>query len=386
MLKVKLGRDLRKQLLRGHPWVYSQSVDNPPKVREAQLCEVLDKKGQFVVWGIYDPHSPLVVRSLSTEKKPPNKSFFEKRFSQSLELRKNFFSSETNSFRLFNGEGDRLPGLVCDIYDKVAVIQFDGEGPFQFWDQEFIAEWLLENTLSETVVYKPRFSDKKEPIFWGKRLESEVIEIKENGRHFLVNIIEGQKTGFFLDQRDNRLYVSQLSKESTVLNLFSYSGGFSIYAGSGGAQKVTSVDISQGALSLADEAWKKTGLNPEQHESCCEDVFKFIETESRKWSLVVVDPPSMTHSEKQKAKAVKAYVDLFSQSLRLVEKCGDICFSSCSSHISFEDFFDIINESLSKSRKTGRIHRISGQGVDHPFPHSCHEMRYLKFVHVKLDS
>ena len=382
MLKVKLQRDLRKNLLRGHPWVYQQAII-PPKADKAQLCEVIDKKNQSVGWAIYDPHSPLALRMMSLAKKPPNKNYWASLFQKAYQQRESLRSDETQAYRLFNGEGDRLPGLGCDVYHKTAVIQFDGQGPFEFWDQDFIASWLLETTACDQVIFKPRYSDNKDPRFWGRPDVTEVTNIKENGLTFLVNILEGQKTGFFLDQRDNRQYVKQISKGLSTLNLFSYSGGFSIYAGAGGANSVTSVDLSQGALDLAQQAWEKNNLSQGQHETISTDVFDFLESEKRTWDLVIVDPPSMTHSEKQKDKAIQSYIELFAQSIKRTK--SHICFSSCSSHISFNDFLMIIDEAMSKARKNGRTLRISGQGADHPIPHSCREFRYLKFVHVILD-
>lgn len=385
MLKIRLQRDLRKSILRGHPWVYRQSLQDDIKADKAQMCEVLDKKGQFVAWAIYDPHSVLALRCLSTAKRPPNQGQFEKRFAASLEIRKQSLSQDTNTFRLFNGEGDRLPGVVCDVYDQIAVLQFDGQGPYEFWDQEWIADWLLKNNVCESVIFKPRKRDTHTLKQWGKEITSPIVELKENGRVFYADLFEGQKTGFFIDQRDNREYLSQFTKGKTFLNLFSYSGGFSIYAGVAGAKSVDSVDIAPGALELADKAWAANNLESTKHQSHCQDVFEFLQTTDKQWDTMVVDPPSMTHSEKLKDKAVYAYTDLFSKAIARLKPNGHLFLSSCSSHISFDDFFEIISEALSKTRKTGRILRVSGQGFDHPYPHSCPELRYLKFVHLCLE-
>ena len=384
MLKVKLTRDLRKSLLRGHPWVYKQAVEPQKKTNRVEMCEVVDKKSKNVAWGYYDPNSPLAVRVLSLEKKPPNKAYFQKIMDQALSLRKSLFSEGTNCFRLFNGEGDGLPGLVCDVYADVAVIQFDGKGPFEFWDQEFIASWLIEKEVCKGVYFKPRKSDQLEPQEWGSVPTDNEVLVKENGISFLVNFRDGQKTGFFLDQRDNRQYLSKLSKDKSLINLFSYTGGFSLYAGLGGASKVLSVDLSEPALDLAQRSWEQNSFRG-NHETLSVDIFKFLETVDEKWDMVMVDPPSLTHSEKNKPQAVQNYVELFSKSAQRVQAGGDLFLSSCSSHISFQDFFEIINESLGLARRKGRIYRVSGQGADHPFPHVCPELRYLKFVHLKID-
>lgn len=385
MLKIRLKRDLRKHILRGHPWVYREALETSSYKGEACLCQLLDKKGQFLAWSIYSPEGPLAIRVISTEQKPPSKKFYDYKLKRALELRSQLIEVGTNCFRLLNGEGDGLPGFVCDIYNQVAVIQFDGKACFEFWDQDWIASWLLENTQVKSVYFKPRFSDKLAPNQWGQALQEELVEVSENGVKFLVNFMEGQKTGFFLDQRDNRQYLGTLAKGRSVLNLFSYTGGFSLYAGVEKASAVTSVDIAPAAIKMAEKNWQMNDLNPDNHEGVVADVFDFVKSSTQKYDIVMVDPPSMTHSEKTKASAKKSYTDLFIQAARLVNKGQHLVLSSCSSHISFDDFLEIIDESLSGARKTGQIIRVSGQGIDHPIPHYCRELRYLKFVHLRLD-
>jgi len=212
-----------------------------------------------------------------------------------------------------------------------------------------------------------------------------VVTVSENGVLFKVDIVHGQKTGFFLDQRDNRQYVKNTSRGKTVLNLFSYTGGFSIYAGVGGAAKVASLDIAEGAIRLSEENWALNGLDPKKHISLCVDVFKYLTGESEMWDHIIVDPPSMSHSEDQKQRAIAKYIELFATAAKKVKKQGQLSLSSCSSHVSFEDFFEITNEALSQARRKGQILRVSGQGPDHPFPHISHEQRYLKYIHLALD-
>jgi 23S rRNA (cytosine1962-C5)-methyltransferase len=200
-----------------------------------------------------------------------------------------------------------------------------------------------------------------------------------------VNLEKGQKTGFFLDQRDNRDYIRQSSAGKTVLNLFSYTGGFSVYAGLGQAKKVASLDVSKGAIESSEEHWKMNGLDPSQHQGLCVDVFEYLNGEPEMWDHIIVDPPSMSHSEDQNAVAKAKYIELFAAAAKRVRKGGELSLSSCSSHITHEDFFEITNECLSMARRTGQILRVGAQGADHPFPHACHEFRYLKFVHLILD-
>ena len=370
--------------MRGHPWVYKEALAGAPATDRASLAQVSDAKGELG-WAIYDPHGPLSLRMLSTGKAPPGELVLEKRFAAALNLRKAFRAPTTNAFRLWNGEGDLLPGLVCDIYDKVAVVQFDGQGPSEFWDKELIARWLLAETGAESVIEKTRrSSDRTTEKLAGTDSAAEVVVV-ENGVKFKVNLEKGQKTGFFLDQRENRNYLRSVSKGRSVLNLFSYTGGFSCYAGLGGATRVASLDVSAGAIALAEENWKLNGLEPSAHTSLCVDVFEYLNGAGEEWDHIVVDPPSMGHSEDQKVTAQKKYVELFTAAAKRVTPGGQLSLSSCSSHISFDDFFSILDESLSGARRRGQILRVSGQGPDHPFPHACHELRYLKFVHLALD-
>lgn len=376
--------------MRGHPWVYKEAIVSPGAASndKAQLCQVLDTKGDLA-WAIYDPHSPLSLRILSLEQAPPSVKFFEQRFARAYELRECVRSEQTTAYRLWNGEGDLLPGVVCDVYAKTAVLQFDGQGPNEFWDKSLMAQWLLANTECKSVVEKTRRSSDQDTdqvlnLLAGVPCES-VVDIKENGIQFKVNLERGQKTGFFLDQRENRNYIKQVTAEKSVLNLFSYTGGFSVYAGLGGASRVTSVDLSKAAVAAAEENWKRNGLPASSHTGLCLDVFEYLNGPAERWDHIIVDPPSMSHAESQKEVAKMKYIDHFSAAAKRVNQGGQLSLSSCSSHINFDDFFEIIDEALSMARRRGQILRVSGQGPDHPFPHVCHELRYLKFVHLVLD-
>lgn len=392
-LKIKLSRNLRKTIQRGHPWVYKEGIVSPPRDSSAQpraqLCQVIDGKGELA-WAIYDPHGPLSLRILSTEKAPPSAAFFERRFLRAWNLRAGVRSERTNAYRLFNGEGDLLPGLVCDMYGDIAVVQFDGQGPGEFWDRELISRWLMTNTGCKSVIEKNRRnSERAIEILAGAPLENPEVIVKENGVLFKVNLEKGQKTGFFLDQRENRNHVRFSSAGKSVLNLFSYSGGFSVYAGLGKATKVASLDVSQGAITLAEENWALNGLDPKNHTGLCVDVFEYLNgtkpEHAEMWDHIIVDPPSMSHSENQREVAKTKYTELFAAAAKRVNDGGELSLSSCSSHVSFDDFFQIIDEALSLARRRGQILRVSGQGPDHPFPHASHELRYLKFVHLSLD-
>ena len=183
---------------------------------------------------MYDPHGPLSLRMVSLEKKPPNAAFFEKQLLRAVDLRKNLNLEGTTAYRLINGEGDFLPGLVCDIYGPTAVVKFDGRGPSEFYNKEQIAGWISQFTGAKSVVEKFRRNTEGGLNQLAGIASASQIVITENAVKFEVDIEHGQKTGFFLDQRDNRQYVRTISRGKSVLNLFSYTGGFSVYAGPGG--------------------------------------------------------------------------------------------------------------------------------------------------------
>jgi 23S rRNA (cytosine1962-C5)-methyltransferase len=385
-VSIFLNRNLRKSVLRGHPWIYSNSINNTEKYKTSLLAKIFDTDKEFLAWGIYSPNSPIALRILKTESQIPDSFFFKKNLETAISMRVHFLNEKTNALRLINGEGDRLPGLIADLYNHVLVLQFDGIDMENYWlKNRDVLDSLKKVKGVKSIVYKPRLKEQKQlSLLYGDQLPQQV-EIIENHAKFLVDIPNGQKTGFFFDQRENRNYIREISKNQRLLNLYSYTGGFSVYGGLGGASAVTSVDISKQAIEFSKKNWAMNGLPSERHTGESEDVLDFLQKDKNKWEIVIVDPPSFTHSEKNKELAIKKYIEVFSLAARKLNPNGNLVLSSCSSHISFPDFFMIINESLSKARKTGKIHRVSGQGPDHPYPHSCEELRYLKFVHLNID-
>ncbi len=385
MTKLKLTRNLRKRLKQGHPWVYKDAfqVLRADSRGKASFASLNDGKGE-VCRGVFDPTSQLGFRSLNL--KSLSKEELQKEISRAWDIRSSFDPEKTNAYRLIAGEGDGLSGFVCDVYDSTAVFQFDGESLEEFWLNLPLAEIILSlNEDFKTVVLKSRGNKKELKVLAGSDLKSSTLRFKENGVLFETDLEKAQKTGFFLDQRDNREYVGRVSRGKNLWNVFSYTGGFSVYAGLGGADKVYSVDISQGAIDQSKVNWKINSLVESKHEGLCVDAFEFLKTERLKADLLIVDPPSMTSSKDSKNMALKKYTDLFSNAAKNVKKGGDLILSSCSSQVSFDDFKMISGDALSMAGRKGRVLRVSGQGMDHPYPHACEELRYLKFMHINLD-
>ena len=380
MTKVSLHRNLRRQILRGHPWIYKDALEFPKDIQKVDLCKVLDNKKNFVAWGLLDPMSDLAVRVYSVNEKRASLAF-EDSLLRAWDRRKHLLKTETTGFRWVNGEGDQLPGLVLDYYDGWVVLQGDGPSMEEFWKSQWIQLKSLPLKTLKGVYLKSRNSENSQ---WLTESDGPAkVEFQENGALFVADIKEGQKTGFFFDQRDNRFYIRQISEGKKVLNLFSYTGGFSVSAGLGEAFEVTSVDLAKPAISYCSQHWEMNKLNS-PHVGLAQDVFKYLEESKELFDVVIVDPPSMARSEAQKKSAVVKYTDLFASSLKKLSPQGHWVVSSCSSHIPYDLFMEIINEALSKSRKTARILKIGGQGEDHPFPAACPELRYLKLVHLQL--
>lgn len=392
--EINLIRDVSKHLKRGHRWIFADCFDS--KERHKEGLSILKAKNEVLAFGLVQPDTQLKMRVLLLADEPFVRlnnpahtltQWSEIQWSKAVELRKNFRNDLTNSFRLINGEGDGLPGLIIDIYDDTAVIKHDHSVVERFWNHQGIADKLIKDfPFIKTVYHKRRNDDEVKGVNVFGELKEEVIFL-ENGSHFATNIRDAAKTGFFLDQRDNRKLIGQFTKDKSVLNLFSYTGGFSVFAARGGASNVTSVDIAKAATLAAGRNFEVNNLKT-THVAIAEDAFLFIDQrikEKSKWDLVITDPPSFAPNQKAVDSAVDAYIKVFSQSLKLVNNNGLFAASSCSSHIGTDKFFDICREAFSKNRKRGTLVYFGGQPFDHPYPIAMEELRYLKFALFRVD-
>lgn len=311
----------------------------------------------------------------------------ENQWKNALQIRRTFDLTQTNSFRLINGEGDGFPGLVIDIYNEVAVIKHDHVIMEKVWNHENLVQKIQESFPQIQCVYLKRRNDADEKgVQLLGRLPEEAV-FKENGMLFTSNIRDAAKTGFFLDQRDNRALIRKFSLGLDVLNLFSYTGGFSIFAAAGGARSVTSVDIGKEVIAAVKRNFEINYLKTE-HRDVAADAFEFVEQEyaqKKKYGLVITDPPSFAPNAKSVPQATAAYTKIFSSSIRLVQDNGLFVASSCSSHISTEAFLEITREAFSKAHKRGTLIYLGAQPVDHPYPLMMTELRYLKFALFRVE-
>ncbi|WP_397570113.1 class I SAM-dependent rRNA methyltransferase [Schlesneria sp. T3-172] len=387
---LRLNRDLVRLIKRGNPWVYADALRELPRAPAGTPAVLLDnRKGQAVARGFYDPRCPVALRICETDPELKlDDRWAERRLRGALDLRRGFScDGPTNGFRLLNGEGDSVPGVVADVYSDTAVVKLDGEGPAGFWKIDELAEWLArEQNL-------PRIYERqKERGAAGRPLvgttPAEPVSFREHGLEFTADVVRGQKTGFFLDQRDNRQLIRAWSRDATVLNVFSYTGGFSIAAGAGGATQVTSVDVAPAAIEAANTHWRLNGFPADQHTGVAADAFEFLaqaSSEKRRWQLVVLDPPSFAPNRESVPKAKSAYQNVIEAGARVTARQGLLAVASCSSHIDLPMFLECCEEGISRARRRGTVINVGGQPTDHPTPLALPEFRYLKFVLLRLD-
>jgi len=390
-IKLQLAKDLTRSIKRGHAWVYRQALRSCPPAAPGAPAALYDNKGgKQIAKGYYTPDSPLALRICTTD---PNQSLDDGwaagQMKNALAMRQSLFNPQkTNAYRLFNGEGDGLPGLVVDIYDRAAVVKLDGDAAANFWDAQGIADWLVRNLKVNLVYRKSRRTDGESGEALVGEPPSSPIPFTENNLSFSADLVHGQKTGFFLDQRDNRAVIGSLASGKRVANIFGYTGGFSVYAGWGSALQVVTVDSAKPALLAADNHWRQNNFTEDRHKSIAADAFDFLQqsAESKEnWDMVILDPPSFAPNEASIPQASAAYTKLIAGGARITVQNGLLAAASCSSHITQADFMEICERAISEARRKASLVGIYGLPADHPAPLVMPELRYLKFVLMKLD-
>lgn len=391
---LQLTRDITKYLKRGHRWAFANCFNENEKISSG--LHALYFKKELMGYGVAQADSQLRFRLFCLSDEPYFRKnnaaktlelWFERQWKNAVLIRKSINPNLTNSFRLFNGEGDGVPGLVVDIYNNVAVIKHDHAIMEKVWNAPELAQKIKTEFPQIECVYLKRRNDVEEKgVNLIGQLPTETV-FKENGMLFSSNIRDAAKTGFFLDQRDNRAMIARFSKDLNVLNLFSYTGGFSIFAAAGGAKSVTSVDIAKAAIEAVQRNFELNKL-PTEHRDIATDAFEFVEQEiikKNKYDLVITDPPSFAPNAKSVQAATAAYTKIFANSIKLVNENGFFAASSCSSHITTEAFLEITSEAFSKANKRGTLIYFGAQPADHPYPLAMTELRYLKFALFRVE-
>lgn len=366
-----------------HPWIFSGAIKKLPKdISVGDLVIILSHDKEPLALGHFCNNEGLSVRLCSfNPKEIIDNDFWLKRFHRALLLRKrlNFLNIKTTGYRLIHGEGDLLSGLVCDIYGDSASIKLANPGLRQIIPK--LVDFLKENLNIKSVCFALE-GESPAPIL-GDESDHEFLE---NNLSFVAHLCSGQKTGYFLDQRENRLLLKSYAKDRTILDAFCYAGGFSVYALAGGAKSVTSIDASERAIAWTNEHVAKNGPYFGSHQSQVADCFDYLRTlKPEAFDLIVLDPPAFAKSASTVMKASRGYKDINLLALKALAKDGFLFTFSCSQHISADLFKKIIFAAAKDiGREVSILHEMT-QGPDHPISVFCPQSSYLKGLVLKVD-
>jgi 23S rRNA (cytosine1962-C5)-methyltransferase len=394
MISLTLKPTREKSLLRRHPWIFSGGIHSAGNnIASGANVDLLSSDKQFLARASYSPTSQIRARVWTFEDEVVDKEFFRKRIRKAIDTHYLLFdSSSTDSLRLIYAESDNLPGLIVDRYSDVLVMQCLTAGA-EYWKETF-ADLLLEET-GLTTIYERSDADVREleglepkvGLIRGT-LSSFVFPITENNLQFKVNLADGHKTGFYLDQRKNRLRVRELAKDKDVLDCFSYTGGFTVNALAGGATSVLSVDSSADALALCKENITLNNLPADRHTTLEGDVFQLLRKfrdEARSFDMIILDPPKFAPTAAHAEKATRAYKDINLLAFKLLRPGGMLVTFSCSGGIDAGLFQKIVAGAALDAGVDAQIVEHLSQGADHPISLHFPEGAYLKgLVCIKL--
>ena len=379
----------------GHPWLFADSIHEINRVGQVgEFAVIYDRKDKFLAIGLFDPDSPIRVRILHAGKPQTiDSAWWKSRLEKALAIRRDLFDAQTAGCRLIHGESDGWPGLVLDKYDTTLVLKIYTAAWLPRLDE--ILALFREKIPSERIVLRlsrniqpiaeEQFQRRDGQMLFGSPPEVPVIFL-ENGIRFEVDVLRGQKTGFFLDQRENRAEVEKLARGRRVLNAFSFSGGFSVYAARGCAKSVTDLDISAHALESAKRNFALNqnfpGVANCRHEIVQADCFEWLDKTSDKFDLIVLDPPSLAKRAAEREGAVHAYEKLNSLGIEKLSRAGILVAGSCSAHVSAAEFFDAVRRAALKSGRKFSEMKTLQHPPDHPAMFK--EAQYLKVIYLKF--
>ena len=395
LIKIKgqviLKRGRESSVLRRHPWVFSGAIHKS----EGSVCEgcwvsVADSAEKVIGFGHYQEGS-IAVRILSFGDKSPDEGFYSQKLTDAISLRRltQIENDKTNCYRLVHGEGDGLPGLIIDYYDGVCVMQAHSTGIHEDRLQILEALRKVYQGNLRSVYYQDQHggSDVKKGYLFG--VDTVPHAVVENGNRFLVDWEGGQKTGFFLDQRDNRRLLAEYAKGRSVLNMFCYTGGFSVYALQAGAILVNSVDASSKAIEMTRKNIELNGFSPDKHACFAEDTFDFFHRSrlnvALPYDIIILDPPAFAKHRDARHQAMKGYQRLNAEAMRLIKSGGLIFTFSCSQVVDRQLFYDTMVSAAVQTGRTIRVLHHLSQPADHPVSIYHPEGEYLKglVLHVE---
>ena len=396
MIKIQISKTLQNKIRKGYPWVFNYQIQNQIlETKSDNLGVIYDHNNRFLAMGLWDPLADLCFRVLCLSKpQKVNRDFFLDRLKSAKGLREVLEHQGTTGYRVINGENDGFPGLVLDRYAEALVIKLYTSSWFPFlnelcemFQKEFNSKQVvlrLAQNISKTLGPNSDYQDGK--VLYGSE-NSSWIEFKENRLKFIADVIAGQKTGFFLDQRDNRLKIRGMAKDRSVLNVFSYSGGFSVYAMAGGCKSVVEVDSNPFALKTSLQNLKLNFPDREfpspnfmQEEGDAFQILSKMKSEKRSFDLVILDPPAFARNKKQKSQALEAYVRLAKAGAQIASEL--LYSASCTRHVAENEFFDAVCLGIRSAGKKYEVLGKTGHALDHPAVFN--EALYLKSAYFKM--
>lgn len=391
MIHITLRHGKEQSAKRLHPWIFSGAIAKMSETPdEGDLVKVYSADGEFLAIGHYQKSS-IAVRILSFNDIAVDQNFWNERIASAYNYRKQLGlvnNSETNCYRLVHGEGDNLSGLVIDYYNGTAVVQCHSVGMFKNLDcitnalQQAMGEQLtaIYNKSESTLPFKAGIEN-KDGLLWGEIKTENALEY---GNSFFIDWIQGQKTGFFIDQRENRKLVEHYARGKSVLNTFCYTGGFSVYALRGGAKKVVSVDCSARAIELTDKTVAMNFPNAE-HTSVVSDTFKYLDNNKDEFDLIILDPPAFAKHGKVLNNALQGYKRLNMKAIEQIKKGGILFTFSCSQAVSKEEFRKSVFAAAANTKRNVRILHQLTQPADHPISIYHPEGEYLKGLVLQIE-
>jgi 23S rRNA (cytosine1962-C5)-methyltransferase len=386
-IRVRLRKALERSVRSGHPWLYRDALE-PFEAQPGSRVSVLDKSGRFLAAGLADS-GPIAVRVFSQHDVPVDGALFSARLERAFALRARVLPDDTNAYRLVHGEGDGLPGFTCDRYDTSAVLKLDGEAALAHSSAfvECLTQRLSQLGVESLLIRTGRKQEQDTELVWGPAPAREFY-VRERGMRLGTNLYAGQKTGLFLDHRETRYRVRQLTRGCSVLNLYGYTGGFSVAAGLGGARSVITVDSAKPALMLAERSFAENGLDPSAHICHASDALEFLTAAAQsgeRYEFVIADPPNFAPRQNTLDKALAAYEALHTAALRVLAPGGFYLAASCSSHVDRAAFEETLRRGAAHARRIVQVLERSSAPADHPRLLAFPEGDYLKVVLARVD-
>ena len=386
--EITLPRNLRDALRRGHPWVYRNHLD--AAIDLADGTEVVVRCAGWRGIGLWDAQGPIAIRIYTTANRI-DATLITQRVREAWQGRSILRAQGVTAYRWLFGEGDGLPGITVDLYGNVAVLQSYGSGPASIVHHVVAALVAVNPAVVAVLGSKNRDDDTTTPqrraVLWGEVPDHELVVQEHAGLQFVVDPQVGQKTGLFLDHRENRQTLMHYVAGLSVLNCFAYTGAFSLYALKGGARKVVSADIGHGLAEAADRNIALNQLPAERHQFVTQDCFDLLQKmtgDGRKYDCIILDPPSFARTRQQRDAAMQAYTRLNTLALKCLTPNGLLVSASCTSQIGPEEFRAMLATVAAASEKRLQIVHEAGHALDHPVPAHFPEGRYLKFIIARV--